>query len=55
MNDAAACGYPINGAWFNKLLGAEAIPMKKGAFKQIGDRTEANVRMGPYIDALTWR
>ena len=51
MDDAAARRHPVDRARFDRLHAAETISMNDRAGKQIGDRGQADMRMGPHVDA----
>ena len=55
MDNAPSRGHPVNRARLDRLHAAETIAMNDRAGKQIGDRGQADVRMGPHVDALARR
>ena len=52
MDDPPAGPHPVNRTRFNRLLGAQAVPVKDLAFEQVGDSCKIDVRMRTHIDAL---
>ncbi len=52
MDDAAACGHPVDVARPDNLLAAEAVTVGQLALEQIGDGGEADLRMGRNVQPL---
>src|SRR5436190_21530331 len=54
MRDPAAGRHPVELARPDRLLGTHAVPMHDLAIEQVGDRRQADVRMGPDVDAARY-
>ena len=49
MDDAATCRHPVHVPRVDRLDAAEAVTVNNLAFEQIGQRGEADMRMGPDV------
>src|SRR6056297_2324897 len=52
MGHTAPRHHPVDRAGMDHLIGAETVAMLKVAVKQVGHRTQPDMRMRAYIDAL---
>ena len=55
MDDASACGHPVDVAGTDGLNHAQTVTVHQFALEQIGDRGQPDMRMRPHVDALPRR
>ena len=54
VDDTAACRHPVDCAFFDDLRVAQAVAVHDLAGKKIGNRSDADMRMGANADAAAW-